>query len=291
MSQQVKKSRKKVGAGTVIIYVVLSLWALTTIYPFVWVGLNSFKTRPEILANTFSIPTGDAFTFDNYIKAWTRVPLGSSYVNSIIITAVVTLTVILLAGFCAYGLARYNFKGKAACQALVVASMMFPVFSTIIPVFRMMSAWGLLEFNSWWLTKFCVILPQIAGNLSFAIIVLQGFIKGLPLELEESAYLEGCNIFQIFFKIIIPIAKPSFATVAIFTFLWSYNDMFTQMFFLRVRSTYTITRLLNEVTSIAGTDYGMLSAAVVIVVAPVLLVYILLQKNIIKGLTVGAVKG
>jgi len=98
-------------------------------------------------------------------------------------------------------------------------------------------------------------------------------------------------VFQIFFQVILPIAKPSFATVAIFTFLWSYNDLFTQMFFLRYKDSFTITRLLNEITSIAGVNYGLMAAAVVLVVIPVLIVYVLLQKNIIKGLTVGAVKG
>jgi raffinose/stachyose/melibiose transport system permease protein len=118
-----------------------------------------------------------------------------------------------------------------------------------------------------------------------------GFIRSIPIELEEAAYLEGYNVYQIIFKVIVPIAKPSFATVAIFTFLWSYNDLFTQMFFLRYKNTFTITRLLNEISSIAGVNYGLMAASVVLVVVPVLLVYILLQKNIIKGLTTGALKG
>ncbi|MDD3429413.1 MAG: ABC transporter permease subunit, partial [Oscillospiraceae bacterium] len=137
----------------------------------------------------------------------------------------------------------------------------------------------------------CTALPQIAGNLSFAIVVLMGFIRSIPVDLEEAAYLEGYNVFQIFFRIILPLARPSFATVAIFTFLWSYNDLFTQMFFLRNKKTYSITRLLNEIASQAGVNYGLMVAAVVLVVVPVLVVYVLLQKNIIKGMTVGAVKG
>ena len=101
----------------------------------------------------------------------------------------------------------------------------------IIPVFRMESSWGIVNTGSIWLTRLSVVLPQIAGNLSFAIIVLMGFIRSLPVDLEEAAYLEGYNVYQIFFRIIMPLAKPSFATVGIFTFLWSYNDLFLQMFF------------------------------------------------------------
>ena len=201
------------------------------------------------------------------------------------------MTVVLLAGLAAYGLVRYNFRGKGFLRSMIIASMMFPIFSTIIPVFRMEVAMGLASTGNRWLSLLATILPQIAGNMSFAIIVLMGFIRSLPIDLEEAAFLDGCNVFQIFFKVIVPIAKPSFATVSIFTFLWSYNDLFTQNFFLRYPEERTITLLLNEISSQAGVNYGLMASSVVLVVIPVVLVYILLQKNIIKGLTVGAVKG
>ena len=172
-----------------------------------------------------------------------------------------------------------------------MAGMMFPVFSTIIPVFRMEVAWGIASSGSRWLSLLAVILPQIAGNLCFATIVLMGFIRSIPVELEESAYLDGCNVFQVYLHIIIPTAKSSFATVAIFSFLWSYNDLFTQNFFLRFPREKTITLLLNEISSQAGVNYGLMAASVVLIVIPVLVVYVLLQKHIIKGLTAGAIKG
>lgn len=286
-----KPARRGFSPGKAVIYVVLSLWALTTIYPFVWVILNSFKLKGLIRSDSFSIPFGGSFTLDNYKTAFDRVDIFGAYKNSLVISCTVTLAVILLAGFAAYGMARYRFKGREALHGLIIASMMFPVFSTIIPVFRMMFSWHIVNTNSVGLSQLSVILPQIAGNLSFAIIVLMGFIRGFPVDLEEAAYLEGYSVYQIFFHVIVPVAKPAFATVAIFTFLWSYNDLFTQMFFLRYKDAFTITRLLNEITSIAGVNYGLMAAAVVLVVVPVLIVYIFLQKNIIKGLTVGAVKG
>lgn len=283
--------RKHVPISQIIIYVVLSLWALTTIYPFFWVIINSFKKKGLIRSQSFSIPMGDAFTLANYETAFDRMDVFSAYRNSIIVSTCVTLAVILIAGFAAYGLARYQFKGKKLVYSLIVASMMFPVFSTIIPAYRMMYGWGIASTGKLGLSLLSVILPQIAGNLSFAIIVLMGFIRGLPIDLEESAYLEGCNIVQIFFRIIVPITKPSFATIAIFTFLWSYNDLFTQAFLLRYKDLFTVTLLLNEISSQAGVNYGLMAAAVVLVVVPVLVVYIFLQKNIIKGMTAGAIKG
>lgn len=285
------KNAKSGKIYKVIIYLLLTIWALTTLYPFVWVILNSFKPKNLILQDTFSLPIGDKFTMQNYMDAFNRVDIPAAYRNSIVISGVVTLFVMVIAGLASYGLVRYNFKGKKFLQSAVIAAMMFPVFSTIIPVFRMEAGMGIANTDSLVLTWLSVILPQTAGNLAFSMVVLMSFMKSLPLDLEEAAFIEGYNVVQIFFKIIIPLAKPSFSTVAIFTFLWSYNDLFTQMFFLRSARYFTITRLLNEISSQAGTNFGMMASAVVLVVVPIMIVYVFLQKNIVKGLTAGAIKG
>jgi raffinose/stachyose/melibiose transport system permease protein len=281
----------KVPIVNYFIYFVLTFWALTTVYPFLFVILNSFKVRESIMRNSFALPIGDLFTLNNYSDIFERFNVFTAYRNSIIISGVVTVFVVLFGGLCAYGMARYKFRGRKFLQTLLIASMMFPVFATIIPVFAMQVKMGIVNRTvplSW----ISLILPQTAGNLSFAIIVLMSFIRSIPLEMEEAAYMEGYGVTRIFFKIIMPLAKPSFATIAIFTFLWSYNDLFTQMFYLRSAPYFTITRLLNEISSVqGGTNYGWMAAAVVIVVVPVLIVYMFLQKNIIKGLTAGAVKG
>jgi raffinose/stachyose/melibiose transport system permease protein len=283
---------KKITPAKAGTYAVLTFWALTTLYPFVWVILNSFRERGLIRKDSFSIPLpGNGFTMGNYDKAMERFDFGSAYVNSLIVSIAVTIAVVIIAGFAAYGLVRFRFKLRGVCYSLIMAGMMFPVFSTIIPVFRMEAAWGIASSGNRWLSLVAVILPQIAGNLCFAIIVLMGFIESVPMELEESAYMDGCNVFQVYFHIIMPAAKSSFATVAIFSFLWSYNDLFTQNFFLRVPREKTITLLLNEISSQAGVDYGLMAASVVLIVVPVLLVYVALQKHIIKGLTAGAIKG
>lgn len=287
----VKKKHSKVSASQIIIYALLIFWAITTIYPFFWVIMNSFKLRGEIVSNSFALPFGELFTTANYERAFSRTNIFEAYGRSIIISGTVTVVVVLLAGFASYALARYEFRGRKILQSLVLASMMFPVFSTIIPVFRMEYSWGIVNTRNVWFSMLSTALPQIAGNLSFSIIVLCGYIRGLSVDLEEAAFLEGCNARQIFFKIIFPICRPSFATIGIFSFLWSYNDLFTQMFFLGKRDHWAITRLLQELTSMEGTDYGLMAAAVTIVVVPVIIVYILLQKNIIKGLTAGAIKG
>lgn len=283
--------RKKISLGMALGYLILSLWALTTIYPIFWIIMNSFKAKNEILANSFSLPLGDLFTVSNYKTAFERLNIFSAYRNSLIISGTVAVAVAFLAGLASFAIVRYSFRMKKMVYSLVIAGMMFPVFSTIIPVFRMLNTFHIANTDNLWLSLLSVALPQIAGNMSFAIVVLSGYMKSLPIELEEAAYMEGCNTFQIFFKVIVPLTKPSFATVAIFSFLWSYNDLFTQMFLLRLPEQRAITRLLNELTAMEGTNYGLMAAAVALVVIPVIIVYIILQKHIIKGMTAGAIKG
>jgi raffinose/stachyose/melibiose transport system permease protein len=291
MNTTTVKKKRKISIGQPIIYLLLGLWALTTIYPIVWVVLNSFKDRRYILKDSFALPIGDIFTLSNYELAFRRVNIFSAYKNSLIISTTVAVTVILFAGLASYVLVRYEFRLKKLLYGLVIAGMMFPVYSTIIPVYRMELSWGIVSTGKLSLSLLSCALPQIAGNLSFAIVVLMGYIKSLPIELEEAAYMEGCNIFQIFFRVIVPLTKPSFATVSIFSFLWSYNDLFTQMFFLRSKEQWTITNLLNQLTSQEGTNYGLMASAVTLVIIPILILYIFLQKYIIKGMTAGAVKG
>lgn len=283
--------KKKGSLQTGLIYIILIVWALTTIYPILWVIMNSFKDKKHIMSDAFSLPFGDLFTLGNYAEAFEKVDILSAYRNSIIISGAVAVLVILMAGMASFALVRYRFRLNKTLYSLVIAAMMFPVFSTIIPVFRMEYGWGLAGSGNVWLSLISVILPQTAGNLAFAMVVLTGYMKGLPIELEESAFMEGCNAYQIFFKVIMPLTKPSFATVGIFSFLWSYNDLFTQQFFLRNKEEWAITRLLLEISSREGTNYGLMAAVVTLVVVPLLIVYVCLQKYIIKGMTAGAVKG
>ena len=287
-----KKVHKPIKPAKIVTYAVLIFWGLTTLYPFIWVILNSFREKGLIRKDSFSIPLpGKGFTLANYELAMDRFDFGNAYFNSLLVSISVTIVVVLLAGLAAYGLVRYRFRGRNLLCSLIMAGMMFPVFSTIIPVFRMEVAMGIASTGNRWLSLLAVILPQIAGNLCFATIVLMGFIQSVPIDLEESAYVDGCNVFQVYFHIIMPAAKSSFATVAIFSFLWSYNDLFTQNFFLRFPKEKTITLLLNEISSQAGVNYGLMAASVVLIVIPVLIVYVMLQKHIIKGLTAGAIKG
>ena len=283
--------KRRFSPGYALVYLFLTLWALTTIFPLGWSVMNSFKNKKMIYNNSFSLPVGKAFSLDNYGNIFANYNILSAYRNSLIISGSVAAAVILLSGMAAYILCRYRFPGKKLLMVLLYAGMMFPIYSTIIPVLRMQAGWGIVNSPSVGANLLSVILPQIAGNMSFAIIVLTGYIRMLPMELEEAAYIGGCNMFQTYFRIVFPLCKPSLVTVGIFSFLWSYNDLFTQMFFLRTKENWAITILRNNIASKEGVNYGAMFASVTLIVIPVLIVYLFLNKSIIKGMTVGAVKG
>ena len=281
--EQTPRRKKRIKIGMIVVYIILILWAVTTIFPFIWVLLNSVKPSSEVLTSSFALPK--EFTWGNYTNAFSKLNVARAYKNSLIISGCVTIGDMVLASLFSFALSRYDFRGKKLINAMLVASLMFPVFSTIIPVFRMIVKWGLLN------TNFAVMLPQIAGNLSFATIVMIGFMNSIPIEMEEAAYMEGANVFQVFGKIIVPLCRPSLATVAIFSSLWSYNDLFVQKIMIRDNTKFPISTLLEQISSQYGTDFGLMAASVALIVVPVMIVYIFLQKNIIKGLTAGAVKG
>ncbi len=286
-----KKIRLKSTLPTIMCYVVLSLWAFTTIYPIFWVIQNSFKAKDKIIAHSFAIPMGDLFTLANYRTAFKTLDILSAYRNSIFVSTMVCILVLFLAGLAAYALVRFCYRLQDILYYFIVAGMMIPVFSTVIPVYALERSFGIAGTDNWLFSMISVILPQVAGNLSFAIVIFSGFIKELPIELEEAAFMEGSSVYRIFFRVLVPMMKPAIATVAIFVFLWSYNDLFTQMFFLRRQETFSITRLLNEISSNEGTNYGLMTASVTLVILPVIVLYISLQRYIISGITAGAVKG
>jgi raffinose/stachyose/melibiose transport system permease protein len=161
--------KKKISIASIVIYILLIIWAFTTIFPFVWVVDNSFKPSREVVNSTFSLPK--EFTIDNYLNAFGKQNILISYKNSLIISGSVTIAAMLLAAMMAFAMTRYRFKGKAIVNSLIVSSLMFPAFSTIIPVFKMMTNFGFLN------NPISVILPQVAGNLSFATVVMMGFLN------------------------------------------------------------------------------------------------------------------
>ena len=274
---------ERISLSKFIIYLVLIAWASTTILPLLWITNNSFRTTADIVNQPFAFP--DSFNLVNYREARTRINVLNSYKNSIIMSGTTVVLVLLLGGMAAYVLARFEFRGKAVIDTLLVIGLMIPAFVTVVPVYELLISLDLVN------TYLALILPHTAGNLVFATMLLTAYMSSLSKEIEEAALLDGANRWQIFRLVFVPMSRPVFATVGIFTFLWSYNDLFSALIYVPQQRVQPVTVLLSQVSTQYGTDLGLQATAVVVTVIPVLIVYLLLQQQIIKGLTQGAVKG
>lgn len=274
----------KINVSSLISYSILIAWSLTTIYPMYWVVNNSFKLSRDVMNDSFAAAWLDPVIV-NYVTAFERVHIGNSYLNSLIMSGGTVLLVAFLGGLAAFVLARFRFNGRGLLFSILYGSLLIPAFATVVPVYELLIQWGLV--NTYW----GLILPHTAGNLTFAILVLSGFMATVPKELEEASVMDGCSRFSMFIRIFLPIAKPAFASVSIFTFLWSYNDLFSALIFVNKENVKPIVTLLAEISSQYGTDFGLMAAAVSLTVIPILILYIILQRYIEKGLTEGAIKG
>lgn len=278
-----RKKKRRVSPAGLLVYTVLVFWALTTIFPLAWVANNSFKTSREILTNSLSITT--SLRLENFISVFGYGKVGKALSNSFIISGSVVFFTLFLGGFAAFALSRFDFKYKGTVKTFLYAGMLVPQFAIIVPVF-----WILREIKVYG-SYFALIIPQTAANISFAVIVLMGFMVTIPKELEEAALVEGAGIPMIFFRVIVPISVPAFATTAILIFLWSYNDLLLSLVYLPQKNLQPICVVLSNVSSMFSINYGAMMAAVFITILPVLILYAFSQKYVIKGMTAGALKG
>lgn len=269
--------------GKLFVYVILSAWAITTIFPLVWVLLNSFKQSSDIITNTFNIPTDP--TLENYINAFGTINIGKSYVNSFIMSGSVVFFTLFFGGLAAFVMSRMRFRLRGFLQTILIMSLLIPAFATIVPVYRMMISLELV--NTYW----ALIIPQTAGNLPFTILVISGYMATIPKELEEASLIDGCNRWTMYSRVFLPISLPIYGTVATFVFLWSYNDLFSSLVLVEQEHVRPIVVLLSHVSSQYGTDYGLMTAAIAMTVLPVIVFYLLAQNTFEEGATAGAIKG
>ncbi|MCL2599044.1 MAG: carbohydrate ABC transporter permease [Firmicutes bacterium] len=270
----------------VIVLTVLVVWAAIAVFPFAWTLFSSFKNRYVVVDKPFAFDFAkDAF--ENYKKIFEgSLNIGTAYLNSLYISGLVTVGTVLIAYLFAFMLARFRFRGKGILEALVVACMMFPAFSLIFPIVKILSALNLFG------EQLGVVLPQIALNLGFTTLLITSFVRTLPQDIEEAAFIDGASLPRVIFGIVLPMVKSAIVTAMIFVFLWSYNDLFLQMLIIDNEKKYPVSLLLNRLASKeSGFDYGKMAAAVTLVSFPIIIVYIALQRYIIKGLTAGALKG
>ena len=255
-------------------HVLLSIWSVVVIVPFLWVVLSSFKTTKEILASPFSLPAH--WQFDNYAHAWTDAGIRQFFLNTVIVVGVALVLVMLLGAMCAYVLARFTFPGSRFIYYLMLAGLTFPIFLAIVPLFFVLKNLELIN------TLPGLIMVYVAFALPFTVFFLYAFFRTLPDDVYEAALIDGAGEWRAFFRIMLPMARPGMAAVAIFNFLGLWNQFLLPVALNTDPSRYVLTQGMANFASQAGyaVDFGALFAAVVITVVPVLIVYVIFQRRL-----------
>lgn len=260
----------------VILYIVLAVVLASTLIPFMWMLVTSFKTQEGI----FTFPPKwipDNPTFEAYIQLFRRMAFPVHLMNSIIVTISVTILVLLLSSLSAYAFAKLHFRGRDKIFVLLLVTMMVPAQVTTIPVFLLLKRLGFLN------NYLGLILP--AGASAFGIFLLRQYMQTIPNSLLDAARMDGCSEFRIYRSIILPLCKPAIATLAIFTFMGTWNDFFWPLIIMTRESMYTLPVALATLN--AGqhaTRYNLLMAGSVVITAPIVLLFAFMQKYFIQGI-------
>jgi N-acetylglucosamine transport system permease protein len=252
----------------------LIVWVVIVCLPLIWVLISSFKTTKEVFASPFNLPAN--WNFDNYISAWTTAGIGTYFFNTVVVVGSALVIVMVLGAMCAYVLARFEFRGNKFIYYMMLAGLAFPIFLAIVPLFFVLKSFGVLN------TLPGLIITYVAFALPFTVFFLYAFFKALPQEVAEAAAIDGAGPWRIFFQIMLPMARPGMASVAIFNFLGLWNQFLLPVALNTKDSNYVLSQGMAKFASQAGyaVDFGALFAAVVITVLPVLAIYIVFQRQL-----------
>ena len=284
------RSNGKIGVSRSLIFAALAGYAVWLAFPMVWVAYSSLKPDAAIFRDTFALPIAGELHFDNYSRAWHEAHFGDYFLNSVLVTASAVSLIVALGSMAAYALSRfYHPLGKAAFW-LFLAGLMIPAQLAIVPLFFELRSAGLLN------SRFGLVLVYTANGLPFAIFILAGFFRTLPRALYEAAVIDGCGEFSAFWRVMLPLAKPGLVTVAIFQFIGVWKEYFYAFMLLGgdpsgQARTLPLGLANLSITAEYRSDYGMLFAGLVLVTVPILVVYVCLQRRIVKGVAAGALKG
>lgn len=263
----------------------LGLLSLSVLFPLFWSVFSSFKTTPEFFKDPWALPSH--INWENYIRAWNQVDLGTNFMNSLFVTLVVVAATTLLGAMTAYACTRLGLKAGRMVTMYYLMGMFVPTILCVVTIFLQMRDLHLLD------KTFGLILLYIALSMPFTVFVLSGFFRTLPHELEEAALIDGCGPMRTFWQIMLPLAKPGLATVCIFNFLSIWNEYVLASVIIldKEKITLPVALVALKATSEYSADWGALFAGLVIVMIPLIIIYLTFQKHITSGVTTGAIKG
>ncbi|WP_027628658.1 carbohydrate ABC transporter permease [Ruminiclostridium cellobioparum] len=262
--------------------VILIIVAVIQLFPLYWMLTFSLKGNSEIFGgNILGLPKD--WRWDNYANVFNQTNIPKYLMNSIIVTAITIVFTLLLSAMVTYAIVRLKWFLSKTVYILFLVGMMLPIHAVLLPLF--------VNLKPVMNTYAALILPYVAFAMPLSILIMVGSLEGIPRELEEAAFIDGANIYKIFFNIIMPLLSPTMATVAILTFLSSWNEMMLAVTFISNESFKTITTGVLDMVGKYSTKWGLIGAGLVVATIPTIIMYILLSDNVQKSLAAGAVKG
>ena len=278
------EAKAKLTPGTLVLYIVLIVFSLILISPLLIV-LSSALRRPGNLASPLLL--FQEFSMESFKNAFTQMNYPMQLLNSILLTGVSVIVIVLIASRAAYPITRIKKKLSRFLYFFFIAGLVIPSQMVIVPIAQMFRNLGIPN------TRFTPVIMFITCSLPFSVFLFAGFMKGIPTEIEESAYLDGCSIWKRYFKVVFPLLKPATVSVAITQGMWIWNDYFFPMVFISKSSQYTLPmgmiQFLGDKENPA--QWNTLFAACVLCAIPLILVFAVMQKQFINGIAAGAVKG
>ncbi|MCR4656083.1 MAG: carbohydrate ABC transporter permease [Lachnospiraceae bacterium] len=267
---------------TVIIYVLLVLLAVIMLVPFIWMVTASLKFNKDIFVIPYQWWNPEP-KWSNYVDIWTKIPLAKYALNTVKLTVIVTILQIITSSFAAYAFAKLRFKGRDVLFLAYIATIAVPWQVYMVPQFLFMRNLGLAD------THLAIIILQAFS--AFGVFLMRQFYEGIPDSLCEAARIDGMSEYKIYAKIMLPLSKPALSTLTIFTFVNTWNDFLGPLIYLTTDSKKTLQIGIKMFISQYSAEYGLIMAASVISLIPVLIVFMALQKYFVAGITTGAVKG
>jgi N-acetylglucosamine transport system permease protein len=266
------------------VHLAMLLWGVVTALPLLWAVVSSLKSDNEILSDPWSLPARPQF--GNWARAWNEAEIGRYFLNTVIVVGGALLVTMLVGSLASYTLARYEFRGNRLVYYTFVTSMFFPVFLALVPLFFVVQQLGLLG------TYPGLILVYATYATPFTIFFLHAFFRTLPTEIAEAAFLDGCSHAGVFFRVMLPMARPGLVAVAIFNFLGLWNQYLLPLVLNPDPDRYVLSQGLAALSTSQGyrSDWSGLFAGLTIAMLPVLIAYIAFQRHIRAGVTAGAVK-
>ncbi|MEV0494188.1 carbohydrate ABC transporter permease [Streptomyces atratus] len=280
-----KKEKSSEGSVlNVFSHGVLIIWAILVVMPLLWAVMASFKTDDSILSTPWALP--DKLHFENWTRAWSQAHMSDYFFNTIVVVGGSLIGTLLLGSMAAYVLARFDFPGNRFLYFLFIGGMSFPIILALVPLFFVMNNMGLLN------TVHGLILVYIAYSLPFTVFFLTAFFRTLPTSVAEAAMLDGASHTRTFFQVMLPMAKPGLISVGIFNFLGQWNQYMLPTVLNTEPDHRVLSQGLVELATSQGYkgDWSGLFAGLVMAMLPVLAAYIIFQRQVVAGLTAGAVK-